>query len=78
NRLLYLWLHLSTRTLFLSHLPWIFVRLVSRLLRLDGVFPLALISALGRLKQVARLRSRVSGGPAGQKPLEKILADITH
>lgn len=78
NRLFYLWLHLSTRTLFLSHIPWIFVRLLSRLLRLDGVYAMALFSALIRLKEVAKLRSNTPMKETDQKPLEKILADITY
>ena len=78
NRLFYLWLHLSTRKLFLSHIPWIFVRLLSRLLRLDGVYAIALFSALIRLKEVAKLRSNTPMKETGQKPLEKILADITY
>ncbi len=78
NRLFYLWLHLSTRTLFLSHIPWIFVRLLSRLLRLDGVYAIALFSALIRLKEVAKLRSSTPMKETDQKPLEKILADITY
>ena len=78
NRLFYLWLHLSTRKLFFSHLPWIFVRLLSRLLRLDGVYAIALFSALIRLKEVAKLRSHTPMKETDQKPLEEILADITY
>lgn len=78
NRLFYLWLHLSTRKLFFSHIPWIFVRLVSRLLRLDGVYALALASALMRVPQIAKLRSTPATPAAGRKPLEDILAEITY
>jgi GT2 family glycosyltransferase len=78
NRLFYLWLHLSRRKLFFSHIPWIFVRLVVRLLRLDGVYALALVSALIRVREIAKLRSNLALGKAGRKPLEDILAEITN
>jgi GT2 family glycosyltransferase len=76
NRLFYLWLHLSTPKLFFSHIPWIFVRLVSRLLRLDGVYALALFSALLKVKEVIKLRSSPAMKDANKKPLEEILAEI--
>jgi GT2 family glycosyltransferase len=78
NRLFYLWLHLSRRKLLLSHIPWIFVRLVLRSLRLDGVYALALFSALARVKEVAKLRSDMNKGEVGQKSLEEILAGIKY
>ena len=76
NRLFYLWLHLSRRRLFFSHVPWIFVRLVSRLLRLDGVYALALVSALMQVAEIAKLRATLATDAAGRKPLEDILGDI--
>ncbi len=78
NRLFYLWLHLSRRKLIFSHIPWTFVRLVARLLRLDGVYALALFSALIRVRDIVKLRSSASMNDAIQKPLEDILADITN
>jgi GT2 family glycosyltransferase len=78
NRLFYLWLHLSKRRLILSHIPWIFVRLISRMLRLEGVYALALVSALMRVTEIARLRATPAMDAADRKPLEDILADITH
>jgi len=78
NRLFYLWLHLSKRKLFFSHIPWIFVRLISRLLRLDGVYALALASALMRVAEIVKLRSTPAMEAAGRNPLEDILAEITH
>lgn len=78
NRLFYLWLHLSKRRLIFSHIPWTVVRLFSRLLRLDGVYALALGSALMRVTEVARLRATLTVETANRKPLEDILADITH
>jgi GT2 family glycosyltransferase len=77
NRLFYLWLHLSKSRLFFSHIPWILVRLVTRLLRLDSVYALALASALARVAEIARLKSAPAMEAAGKKPLEDILAEIT-
>jgi len=76
NRLFYLWLHLSTPKLFLSHIPWIFVRLLSRLLRFDAVYALALFSALLKVKEVIKLRSSPGMKDTHKKPLEEILAEI--
>lgn len=78
NRLFYQWLHLSTRKLFFSHIPWIFIRLLTRLLRLDGVYPLALFSALSKAGEVVKLRSSPAMREVGQKPLEEILAEIKY
>ena len=76
NRLFYLWLHLSTPGLFFSHIPWIFVRLLTRLLRLDSVYALALFSALLKVGEVFKLRSSPAIKDANKKPLEDILAEI--
>ena len=78
NRLFYLWLHLSKRRLFFSHIPWILVRLVTRSLRLDSVYAPALVSALVRVREIASLRSTPAMVAAAKKPLEDILADITR
>jgi GT2 family glycosyltransferase len=78
NRFFFLWLHLSRRRLFFSHIPWIFVRLALRLLRLDGVYVLALASALVRVAEIAKLRSAPAMDAAGRKTLEDILTDITY
>ena len=78
NRLFYLWLHLSTPKLFFSHIPWIFVRLVTRLLRFDTVYALALLSALFKAGEVIKSRSNPGMKVAHKKPLEKILAEIKY
>ena len=78
NRFFYLWLHLSTRTLIFSHLPWIFMRLPLRLLRFDSIYAIALISALNKLGEVIKLRSSFAMMDANKKSLEKILADIKY
>lgn len=78
NRLFYLWLHLSTPRLFFSHIPWVLVRLLARLLRFDAVYALALYSALLKVKEVIKLRSSPVMKDANKKPLEEILAEIKY
>jgi len=78
NRLFYLWLHLSTPRLFFSHIPWVLVRLLARLLRFDAVYALALYSALLKVKEVINLRSSPGMKAANKKPLEEILAEIKY
>ena len=78
NRLFYLWLHLSVPKLFFSHLPWVLVRLLTRLLRFDTVYALALLSALLRAGEVIRSRSNPGMKAAPKKPLEEILAEIKY
>lgn len=78
NRLFYLWLHLSTPRLFFSHIPWVLVRLLARLLRFDAVYALALYSALLKVKEVIKLRSSPAMKAANKKPLEEILAEIKY
>jgi GT2 family glycosyltransferase len=78
NRLFYLWLHLSTPRLFFTHIPWIPVRLLSRLLRFDTVYALALFSALLKVGEVFKLRSSPAMKDANKKPLEEILAEIKY
>ena len=78
NRLFYLWLHLSVPKLFFSHLPWVLVRLLTRLLRFDTVYALALLSALLRAGEVIRSRSNPGMKAVPKKPLEEILAEIKY
>ena len=78
NRLFYLWLHLSVPKLFFSHLPWVLVRLLTRLLRFDTVYALALFSALLRAGEVIRSRSNPGMKAVPKKPLEEILAEIKY
>lgn len=78
NRLFYLWLHLSVPRLFFSHLPWVLVRLLTRLLRFDTVYALALLSALLRAGEVIRSRSNPGMKAVPKKPLEEILAEIKY
>jgi GT2 family glycosyltransferase len=78
NRLFYLWLHLSTRKLICSHIPWIFVRLPLRLLRFDSTYVIALFWALANVRKVIKLRSSPGMRAIGKKPLEEILASIQN
>jgi GT2 family glycosyltransferase len=75
NRLFYLWLHLSRRKLLLSHIPWILVRLLLRLLRLDFVYMQALFRAVFSLNRIIAMRAAIHQGPVG-RPLEDIIREI--
>lgn len=77
NRLFYLWLHLSNRKIVLSHVPWIFVRLVSRLVKIDLVYPIAVFKALCGLGEVIKLKKANQRKP-NLKPLEEILKEIQY
>ncbi len=59
NRFFYLWLHLSTRKLLFFHIPWIFFRLLLRLLQLDIVYAMALFKSLFSLGKVIKLRGKL-------------------
>lgn len=74
NRLFYLWLHLSTRKLIFSHIPWLLIRLLLRTLRLDLIYPIALFKALPSLEEIIKLRC--SYGGQEHKPLEKIVKKL--
>ena len=77
NRFYYLWLHLSWQILVFSHFPWILLRLLGRLLKLDFAFICGFFSALPALAKVLKLR-RQFGSPAAGKSLEDILMEINH
>ena len=75
NRFIYHWLHLSLPTLIISHFPWILLRLLGRVLRLDVAFVLGFFSALTAVGQVINLR-RNYGPTVSGKSLEDILSEI--
>jgi len=77
NRLYYLWLHLSTRKLFFSHIPWVFFRLLTRLLKMDLIYPAALFRALPGLGEIIRLRREFTC-QGDIKALEKIIEGIAR
>ncbi|MCK4828192.1 hypothetical protein KA005_71340, partial [bacterium] len=77
NRFFFLWLHLSTRKLFFSHIPWIFFRSLLRLLKLDVAYAIGLFRALSALRKVIELRGGLQS-PKGTKPLEEIIKEIGH
>ena len=74
NRFIYHWLHLSLPTLIISHFPWILLRLLGRMLRLDAAFVLGFFSALTAVGQVINLR-RQYGPTVSGKSLEDILSE---
>jgi GT2 family glycosyltransferase len=75
NRFYYLWLHLSWQTLVLAHFPWILVRLLGRLVRLDVSFVFGFFAALPAFVQVMKLRKQYGPAATG-KSLEDILSEI--
>jgi GT2 family glycosyltransferase len=77
NRLFYLWLYLSRRKIVVSHIPWIFVRLMLRLVKMDLVYPIALCKALCGLGKVIRLKKTNQRKPI-LKPLEEILKEAQY
>jgi GT2 family glycosyltransferase len=77
NRLFYLWLYLSNRKIVLSHIPWIFVRLILRLVKIDLVYPIALFKALCGLGEVIKLKKANQRKPI-LKPLEEILKEVQY
>ena len=77
NRFFYLWLHLSTHKLIFFHIPWVYFRLLLRLLQLDILYAMALYHALLSLGEVFEQRSRLNR-ELGIKSLEKILEEISH
>jgi GT2 family glycosyltransferase len=75
NRFIYHWLHLSFTTLVLSHIPWLMMRLLWRMLRLDVAFVLGFFSALTAFGRVIKLR-RQHGPSFSGKSLEEVLSEI--
>jgi GT2 family glycosyltransferase len=74
NRFFYLWLHLSTHKLLLSHFPWILFRVLYRLLRLDLVYLIALLKALSNLETVIQSRVKLKS-ENHRKSLEEIIEE---
>jgi GT2 family glycosyltransferase len=58
NRFIYLWLHLSVRTIVLKHIPWVIPRLMGRIIRFDLPFIIGFSSAVSSVKTIARIRSQ--------------------
>ena len=76
NRLFCLWLNLSTRKLIFSHIPWIFLRLLLRLLKMDLIYALALFNALGALRETINLR-KILHLDNYSRLLEDVIAEIS-
>jgi GT2 family glycosyltransferase len=57
NRFIFLWLHLSAEKIFLSHIPWLTVRICGRLLRFDAAFIAGLLNALFYIQDIRHIRS---------------------
>jgi GT2 family glycosyltransferase len=58
NRFIYLWLHLSVKSIVLKHIPWVIPRLLGRLLRFDIPFILGFYNALTSVRTIVHIRSQ--------------------
>ncbi len=74
NQFLFLWLHLSSRDIWLRHVPRVLLSLPLRLLRFDRQYLGGLSRALSRLPAVVRERRRLrmQGGASLESVLEKL------
>ncbi len=57
NKFIYLWLHLSPRTIVFSHIPWLIPRLLGRFVRLDIPFVLGFFVAISFIRKIYQIRS---------------------
>jgi len=76
NRLLYLWLYLSGKSIVTSHIPGTLYRLVLRTLQFDMTYVSALFLACSRLKETVAFRAQMKSGMGKVKSLEDILMEI--
>lgn len=60
NKFIYLWLHLSKRKIFFSHIPWLLPRFIGRIIRLDIPFIAGFIFALASLGEIYKIRSSIN------------------
>lgn len=74
NRFLLLWIHLSAARLWGSHVPCSLFRLATRLITLNGTYPVALWKALGRMGEVRRRRRAGRGKPSLDDLVRRIAA----
>ena len=72
NRFLFLWIHLSRRKLWTSHVPFSLLRLFTRAVTLNRVYPVALWRALKCLKEVRRRRAALRGAVSLDQLVRKL------
>ena len=75
NHLIYLALYVRPAELVTAHLPWILLRTLTRLLRLDTTMLLGLAQALARTRTIMETRARIQASQPF-RTLDQVLQDI--
>jgi GT2 family glycosyltransferase len=75
NQLIYLALYTAPRDFLLRHLPWILLRSLTRLARLDATMLLGLAEAIGLAREVRAARAKVLAVQPF-KTLDQVLQDV--
>jgi len=79
NFLLFSWKNILDRELFVKHLLWILLHLLSSLPKRDQVYPRALLMALSQLKEAARARRQEKNKAAiGDREIFSRLYNLHH
>jgi GT2 family glycosyltransferase len=76
NQLIYQALYTTPGDFLRSHLPWILLRTLTRLLRLDTTLLVGLVKAFGAARQIRLTRMRVQASQPF-KTLEQVLRDLS-
>ena len=75
NQLIYLTLYTPPAQLVALHLPWVLLRTLTRLLRLDGTMLRGLIQAIGCAREIGATRARIRSSQP-YKTLDLVLKDV--
>ena len=76
NQLIYIALYTAPRDFVLRHLPWILLRTLTRLARLDTTMLAGLLKALGRAREIQDTRAHIRASQPF-KTLHQVLQDVT-
>ena len=75
NQLIYLALYTAPRAFALTHLPWILLRALTRLARLDTTMLMGLVKALGLAREIQATRAKIQASQPF-KTLDQVLQDV--
>ncbi len=75
NQLIYMALYTAPSDFLVTHLPWILLRTLTRLARLDTTMLLGLVKALGLLREIQATRSKIQASQPF-KTLDQVLQDV--
>lgn len=75
NQLIYLALYTPPARLVAAHLPWVLLRTLTRLLRLDGTMLRGLAQAIGCAREIGATRARIRSSQP-YKTLDLVLKDV--